>query len=149
MGWVTPPPTLNTPPPVPPPLPGPSPPPLPEPTPVPFPVPIPPPLPGPFEGGAGTAVGFPHMLSAILTFRSGGPSSVESNDSCGFGILIFVTGGATCLQVNFGAAPFDGGLGVRSPPPPPPPACLSPGGSCNAYGESWMGITSACCTGWL
>src|SRR5579875_859380 len=132
-GSLTPPPALNTPPPVEPPLPGPRPPPFPEPMPVPEPVPMPPPVPGPLEGGPGTAVGLPHVLSAIWgSFTSGGPSRVGSTGSFGLGILILTVGGASCCQENFGTAPFEAGVVERSPPPPPPPAFFGAGGKCRA-----------------
>ena len=35
-------------------------------------------------------------------------------------------GGASCTLANLGMAPFEAGVGERSPPPPPPPAFLFP-----------------------
>src|SRR5271154_67727 len=106
---------------MPPPSPGPRPPPLPEPMPPPDPEPIPPPEPGPFEGGPSLAIGSPQIGILLLgTTRSGGPISVGSISSFGFGLFITWAGGTNCRGENFGARPLLAGVGDRSPPPPPP-----------------------------
>src|SRR5215469_9011315 len=86
-GAETPPPTLNTPPPIPPPRPGPTPGPSPEPTPPPLPEPMPPPDPVPFDGGPEGKwdMGSPKLgRFDCASLISGGMTTVGSTASLGF-----------------------------------------------------------------
>src|SRR5215469_17042673 len=150
-GWPTPfTPARNAPPPVPPPSPGPRPPPVPLPMPPPSPVPMPPPPPVPFDMFNEAASGSPIFDNGEFgTFKSGGPSSVGSIASFGFGFLITAVGAANCVIENFGARPLVGGKVERSPPPPPPPALLGPAGSFDIYGEISSGVTSTLFFAWV
>src|SRR5208283_4552001 len=138
-------PALNAPPPVPPPSPGPSPPPLPLPMPPPSPEPMPPPPPGPLDMFTTAAMGSPKLERfGLATFKSGGPSSVGSIASLGFGFLITAVGGVNWVMLKRGALPLVAGVGERSPPPPPPPALSAPAGNLAMYGEISSGVMSSC-----